>query len=213
MTSGCSDTSNTTNINVFPTPLADFSVNKININTRLFQNNTQSVDPSITYSWTFSDGQSSAAENPVMTFEPSTTGLDSIRACLTVINSYGCSDSICKDFWIWPTNLIVPNAFAPGLDYVGEDALFLPKGHSLEKYEIWIYDKWGALVWHSTKIDPQYKSPGEGWNGKYMGDGEDLPMGVYSWKIEAVFDDGTRWTGQENMHGFQKDYGTLTLIR
>ncbi len=213
MTSGCSDTSNTTNINVFPTPLADFSINKININTRLFQNNTQSVDPSITYSWTFSDGQSSAAENPTMTFEPSTTGLDSIRACLTVINSYGCSDSICKDFWIWPTNLIVPNSFAPGLDYVGEDALFLPKGHSLEKYEIWIYDKWGALVWHSTKIDPQYKSPGEGWNGKYMGDGEDLPMGVYSWKIEAVFDDGTRWTGQENVHGFQKDYGTLTLIR
>jgi PKD repeat protein len=213
MTSGCSDTSGITNINVYPTPVADFNINRVNINTRLFQNLTSFVDSSITYSWTFSDGQTSNEESPTMTFEPSTTGLDSIEACLTVTNSFGCTDSICRKFWVWPTSLVVPNAFAPGLDYVGEDALFLPKGHSLQTYEIWIYDKWGELVWHSTKIDPQYLSPGEGWNGKYLGDGEDLPMGVYAWKINAVFDDGTRWNGQSNVHGLVKDYGTLTLLR
>jgi hypothetical protein len=146
-----------------------------------------------------------------MTFEPSNTGLDSIRACLKVINSFGCSDSICKSFWVWPTNLIVPNAFAPELNYVGEDAIFLPKGHSLDQYEIWIYDKWGNQVWYSNDIDPVIKSPAAGWDGTF--NGEPLPMGVYAWKIRAVFDDGTRWTGTENVYGVEKASGTLTLIR
>jgi hypothetical protein len=38
-------------------------------------------------------------------------------------------------------------------------------------------------------------------------------MGVYAWKIRAVFDDGTRWTGTENVYGIEKASGTLTLIR
>ena len=211
MTSGCRDTSAITIINVYPTPSADFSINRVNINTRRFQNQTTYVDSSITYSWTFSDGQSSSDESPTMTFEPSNTGLDSIRACLKVINSFGCSDSICKSFWVWPTNLIVPNAFAPELNYVGEDAIFLPKGHSLDQYEIWIYDKWGNQVWYSNDIDPVIKSPAEGWDGTF--NGEPLPMGVYAWKIRAVFDDGTRWTGTENVYGVEKASGTLTLIR
>jgi len=211
MTSGCKDTSATTIINIYPTPSADFTINRVNINTRRFQNLTTYVDSNVTYSWTFSDGQSSSDESPTMTFEPSNTGLDSIRACLKVINSFGCEDSICKSFWVWPTNLIVPNAFAPELHYVGEDAIFLPKGHSLDQYEFWIYDKWGNQVWYSNDIDPVIKSPAEGWDGTF--NGEPLPMGVYAWKIRAVFDDGTRWTGSENVYGVKKASGTLTLIR
>ena len=86
--------------------------------------------------------------------------------------------------WVWPTNLIVPNAFAPDLNYIGEDALFLPKGHSLKEYEIWIYDQWGSVVWYSNKIDPDIKSPAEGWDGKHMDSGEPLPMGVYAGEFE-----------------------------
>ena len=129
-----------------------------------------------------------------------------------MINSFGCSDSICKSFWVWPTNLVVPNAFAPGLNYVGEDAVFIPKGHSLDQYEIWIYDKWGNEVFYSDKIDNGIKSPGEEWNGTDK-NGEPMAMGVYAWKIRAVFDDGTRWTGQSNVHGIIKTFGTLTLLR
>ena len=212
MTSGCKDTSATTIINIYPTPSADFTINRVNINTRRFQNLTTYVDSNVTYSWTFSDGQSSSDESPTMTFEPSNTGLDSIRACLKVINSFGCEDSICKSFWVWPTNLVVPNAFAPGINYVGEDAVFLPKGHSLDQYEIWIYDKWGNEVFYSSKIDPSIKSPGEPWDGTDK-NGEPLAMGVYAWKIRAVFDDGTRWTGQSNVYGIIKTFGTLTLLR
>ena len=43
--------------------------------------------------------------------------------------------------------------------------------------------------------------------------GEPAPMGVYAWKIRATFRDGFIWTGQENVHGIKRTYGTLTLIR
>jgi len=46
-----------------------------------------------------------------------------------------------------------------------------------------------------------------------MDSGEPLPMGVYAWRIRALFDNNEFWTGQDNTHGFQKAYGTLTLIR
>jgi len=213
MASGCLDTSAHTTINVYPTPDADFTISQVNIDTRTFVNLTSFVDSSITYYWTFSDGQTSTDISPTIRFEPSTSGLDSIKACLYVVNSFGCADSICKSFWVWPTNLIVPNAFAPDLNYIGEDALFLPKGHSLKEYEIWIYDQWGSLVWYSNEIDPDIKSPAEGWDGKHMDSGEPLPMGVYAWRIRALFDNNEFWTGQDNTHGFQKAYGTLTLIR
>tara|TARA_B110000259_G_C13884879_1_gene350514 strand:- start:128 stop:772 length:645 start_codon:yes stop_codon:yes gene_type:complete len=214
MTSGCSDSSSTTILNVYPTPSPGFTIDNVNINTRNFVNTSQFNDSSITYYWTFSDGQTSNEQSPTASFEPSTTaGIDSIRACLYISNSYGCNDSICKSFWIWSTNLTVPNAFAPELDYVGDDALFLPKGHSLSQYELWIYDKWGNNVFYTDSIDPFLKSPSDGWNGNDIKTGEPVPMGVYAWRIKAVFDDGTRWTGQESVYGVTKTYGTLTLIR
>ena len=213
MTSGCSDSSSSTILNVYPTPSPGFTIDNVNINTRNFVNTSQLIDSNITYYWTFSDGQTSNQQNPTASFEPSTIAGDSIRACLYISNSYGCSDSICKSFWIWSTNLIVPNAFAPELDYVGDDALFLPKGHSLSQYELWIYDKWGNNVFYTDSIDPFLKSPANGWNGNDIKTGEPVPMGVYAWRIKAVFDDGTRWTGQESVYGVTKTYGTLTLIR
>ena len=214
MTSGCSDSSSSTILNVYPTPSAGFTINRVNINTRSFVNSSQFIDSSITYYWTFSDGQTSNEQSPTVSFEPSTTaGIDSITACLYVSNSYGCSDSICSSIWVWPTNLTVPNAFAPDLDYVGDDALFLPKGHSLDQYELWIYDKWGNNVFYTNEIDPIIKSPSEGWNGNDIKTGEPVPMGVYAWRIRALFDDGTRWTGQKSVYDITKAYGTLTLIR
>ena len=91
--------------------------------------------------------------------------------------------------------------------------IFLPKGHSLDQYELWIYDKWGNNVFYTNEIDPIIKSPSEGWNGNDIKTGEPVPMGVYAWRIRAVFDDGTRWTGQKSVYDITKAYGTLTLIR
>ncbi|MCE2497147.1 MAG: gliding motility-associated C-terminal domain-containing protein [Flavobacteriales bacterium] len=60
-------------------------------------------------------------------------------------------------------------------------------------YALFIYDRWGGLIFEST--DPQI-----GWDGTF--DGEELPMGIYPCSIEYTFD------GQV----FRKA-GALTLIR
>jgi hypothetical protein len=83
----------------------------------------------------------------------------------------------------------------------------------LDIYELWIYDKWGNLVYFSDKIQEPFMSPAEGWNGLFMGNGDPLPMGVYTWRINASFLDNKRWKGQMNSHGEVLTYGTLTLLR
>jgi streptogramin lyase len=107
--------------------------------------------------------------------------------------------------------LDVPNALAPDINYAGEDAVFLPKGHSLMEYELTIFDKWGNIVFTTTALDAN-GIPSEAWNGRLNNIGNPLPMGAYVWKIVAVFDDGTSWLTERTKIG-KRDYGTVTLIR
>ncbi len=211
MTSGCADSSAKLMLNVYPTPQPDFSVNYINITTREFENLTVSQDPNVQVFWTFSDGQTSTEYSPVMRFNASFDQLDSIEACLYVVNSLNCGDSLCKSFWIWPYNLRVPNAFAPEIDYAQDDNSFIAKGHSLKEFEIWVYDQWGNEVFYSNALDAD-KMPAEAWDGT-DGRGNAYPMGVYAWRVRALFDDDHRWEGQANEYGQVRTYGTLTLIR
>jgi hypothetical protein len=114
--------------------------------------------------------------------------------------------------WIWPAQLHVPNAFAPELPYVEDDNLFAPKGHSLMAYDLKIYDKWGSVVYSTNALDADGK-PSEPWNGRVFNTGELLPMGAYVWTIEATYNDGTLWPGQENKFGESRRYGTVMLMR
>jgi gliding motility-associated-like protein len=108
--------------------------------------------------------------------------------------------------------LFVPNAFNPG-NMSDEVAVFKPKGTNLKSYSIEIFDRWGNLLWSSTKLDSK-GAPAEAWDGKLHG--EVLKQDVYLWKISAQFRDGEIWDGHnagnsENMP--QAKAGTVTLIR
>jgi hypothetical protein len=139
-------------------------------------------------------------------------GIDTINVCLAIENGYGCRDTICKPLWLWKAQLSVPNAFTPNLDYVEDDNVFAPKGHSLGTYKLSIYNKWGNLVYYTDKVDSD-GIPIEPWNGRFMNTGDPLPMGAYVWKIYAVFNDGTRWLGEEDAYEIIRDFGTVTLLR
>gem|GEM_PF-3319291 len=212
MFSGCSDTAYTPNVEVYLTPNADFTYTLLNYRTLAFQNTSTDLDTSSTYLWTFGDGNSSTDFAPVHTYRPEDLGKDSIEVCLIITNYFGCSDTLCRNQWIWPAQLNVPNAFAPELVYVEDDNLFAPKGHSLQSYELKIFDKWGNLVYQTTALDAK-GIPSEPWNGQLNNTGELLPMGVYVWTIEAYYNDGTRWPGQEDKFGQTRRYGTVTLLR
>ena len=212
-TSGCTYFSSGLNVLVHDLPYPDFSyINYNNLQLGLI-NNSVPLDSNFIYQWSLSNGQLSYDFEPNFQLPQLSNNYDSIRVCLLVESIQSCTNSLCKNLWIWESSLYVPNAFAPDLNYVGEDNMFLPKGHNLDIYELWIYDKWGNLVYYSDKIESLYNSPLEGWNGLFMGTGEPMPLGVYSWRINAIFLDNKRWLGQENSFGEILTYGTLTLLR
>ena len=94
-----------------------------------------------------------------------------------------------------------------------EDGRSIVKGVNLYRYRIEVYDAWGDLIWESDAlIDGR---PAASWNGRNKGNPnlELCPAGAYTWKIDAVFKDGTKWKGSDNGDGNSKPYGTVTLIR
>jgi PKD repeat protein len=211
MTSGCSDEVLSQAVTVHPTPEAGFRIDRVNLRTRQMVNLTVTSDPNTQYTWYFGDGITSNDFEPLHVYDPNQSGLDSLDVCLVATNSFGCSDSACTTLWLWPAQLDVPNALAPDITYAGEDAVFLPKGHSLKEYELTIFDKWGNIVFVSTSLDGS-GIPNEAWNGRLNNTGDPLPMGAYVWKIRAIFDDGTNWLTERTKIG-KRDYGTVTLIR
>lgn len=128
---------------------------------------------------------------------------------LVAINEFGCSDTTSQQIFVdILTNLYVPNAFVPG-HMNPELNKFRPKAFNLKLYKIWVYDTWGNLLWYSDKlINGQ---PLEGWDGTYGG--KTMKSDSYVWKIEAEFDDNTKWHGVLKNNGKVKTFGNIVLLR
>jgi PKD repeat protein len=208
----CTDSTHSADtVTVHPKPSVDFEMVKLNWRKIQFNNLTNPIGGN-TYSWDFGDGAKSTDLSPSHEYLESLVGEDTLVICLAATNAFGCADTLCKPLWLWKAQLAVPNAFSPDLDYVGDDNVFAPKGHSLGTYRLEIYDKWGNMVYRTDAVDAD-GIPTQPWNGRYMNNGDPLPMGAYVWKIYAVFNDGTRWVGQEDVFQVVRDFGTVTLLR
>jgi gliding motility-associated-like protein len=113
---------------------------------------------------------------------------------LVTTSSNGCTstgsltvdiDLPCKDFF-------VPNVFSPNGDGINDT--YLIKAEFMSYYEIWIYNRWGKLVFNST-------NPADPWDGNI--NGKNAAAGVYYYILKATCIDGQY---------FKKD-GYLQLIR
>lgn len=87
----CSDTSNTIQVIVKPSPVAFFT-SSIEGDQVIFSSAGTTGDVTI-YNWNFGDGTSSSDANPVHTYASS----DSFHVCLTVYNGSNCSFTICNE--------------------------------------------------------------------------------------------------------------------
>jgi gliding motility-associated-like protein len=67
----------------------------------------------------------------------------------------------------------VPNIFTPNGDELND--IFKVKGKNILELTMYIYDKWGDLVFYTENID-------EGWDGRYMN--KDLPTDTYKYIIQ-----------------------------
>jgi len=157
------------------------------------------------YSWDFGNSTSSTDENPVATFTED--GTYTIK--LISLNQPGCTDTTFFEYKLLFKGLYVPNAFSPTNDNLGV-RLFKPIGMNLKQYHVMVFDIWGHMMWESIKIDDTGQ-PAEGWDGTF--DGNLMPQGNYIWKIVALFEDDTSWSGSDIGKGNYSTTGTVTLIR
>lgn len=192
---------------VHPKPTADFEISPDsnrylpNENAIKLINKSNAGDDE-TYFWTIIENETITNFE---TFSPGYTysklGTHPIR--LVVTSKFGCRDSINHQVTVNSRrNFEVPNAFMPDISgpnggyYDPRDPtsrVFHPHSEGVVQYELYIYNRWGELVFTSRDIDI-------GWDG-YV-DNKLASQDVYVWKAKVTFIDGT-----------QKTYaGDVTLI-
>jgi len=128
----------------------------------------------IYHQWTFDYGDTSNELDPIYTYL--TPGEHEVTLFVRDIN--GCTDQITRT--IIPTfHIYAPNAFTPNLD--GTNDLFLVKGMGIEEFELFIYNRWGELLYHTDDID-------QGWDGTYKGSLVQNGSYVFLVKAKNYFD-------------------------
>lgn len=134
----------------------------------------ESIDAN-SWAWDFGDGSDPSYEqNPVHEFSDSGTFV--VR--LIVVSGAGCSDTILSIVRVDMEFIInVPNAFTPNGDGINDG--FIATGIGYTDYDMWILDRWGRKIYHST--DKKVA-----WDGTYFGNGNQCQADVYEWVLDVL---------------------------
>lgn len=184
-------------ITVYPVPDAQFSATPQI--TTVSQTNVDFTDLSVgnpvTWSWSFGTGDpadSSNIQNP--SFQYTQEYGSTYPVVLVVTNQYGCVDSATLDVIVQPEfTFYVPNAFTPNGDGINE--VFFGQGIGIAKYEMWIFDRWGNLIFTCTDIN-------QSWDGTVQGkNGQLCQIDTYVWKVAItdVFDKKHKFIGHVSL--------------
>lgn len=79
--------------------------------------------------------------------------------------------------------LEIPNLITPDSPS-GSNRVFKVKYQSLVSFELWVFNRWGNELFHTT-------DPSEGWDGTYGG--SIVPTGAYYYLVKAEGTDGERY--------------------
>ncbi|MEI6696662.1 MAG: gliding motility-associated C-terminal domain-containing protein [Bacteroidota bacterium] len=167
-----------------PGPLANFSVDP---DFQIYTGETVTFSfhdlshGSISYwSWNFDDA-SAFGNVPNPTHDYNVVG--NYKITLIVMDTNACIDSMSKVIIVRDVfTFYIPNSFTPNGDGVND--VFSPKGYNVDasKFEMYIYNRWGNLVystknWNGATADP--------WDGSYNNSGNlnEVFEGVYVYKI------------------------------
>ncbi len=209
-TLNCSDPLTRTDyIRIVGPPKAEFTVlpaATINIPDYTFSFKNQSTEGAETFKWTFGDGTESTLKDPTHKYADTGKFVVTLRA----YNQTGCVDSLQNEVRIVgvPGYLFVPNSFIPGSTSVPLTN-FMAKGSGMASWKMTIFNKWGQVIWETTKLDDG--KPLEGWDGTY--NGVQQPQGIYFWKIDVQFINGTEWKGMSYDKSPPRRTGQIYLIR
>ncbi len=168
------------NINLHPQPDANFTFDpgpETDVfNTKVNFTNTTEYGAPLDYEWYISTFATFSTKDAY--FEFPTNGGKRFVNCLKVENEQGCRDSICKELYIkYEVLLFVPNTFTPNNDDVNETFLPVVEGLKTEGYKLFIFNRWGELMFSTT-------SQTEGWDGKYKG--KTVDEDAYIWRVVGI---------------------------
>jgi gliding motility-associated-like protein len=179
-------------------PKADFSFKLSNYPNIPFTNLSSAA---VRYLWDF--GQPTSATNTSTDINPThnygeTT--ESYKVCLMAFDAIDCMDSICKMIPI-RSSVKIPNVFTPD-NADGKNDAFDIDIEGWEKYELYIYNRWGTMVFEG--FTDGFYNDGINWDGRDKNDGSKCPEGTYFvvFKYKLI-------TEPED----QTYHGTVTLIR
>jgi len=207
---GCSNTVVIPNyINLVAPPQSIFTVlpgNELSIPNFTFSFKDASLNGAGSWEWNFGDGTTSTLQNPTHTY----ANVGDYMVTLKILNKEGCSGSSVQAVRIIgvPGFLYVPNSFMPA-SQKNELQTFKAKGRGIESWTMTIFNKWGQVLWETTKLSDG--APLEGWDGRY--NGQEQPQGVYFWKIDLKFINGGEWKGMTYDSSAPKKTGNIYLIR
>lgn len=106
---------------------------------------------------------------------------------LKVTDENGCSasDSLFVELILnYPA--YIPNAFTPDGDDIN-DFFTAYSSEAAANMNLRIYDRWGGLLFDGRQLPPGVESAG--WDGRFRG--QDMSTGIYVYRIELQFIDGT----------------------
>lgn len=103
------------------------------------------------------DGVDQGEDDPVFHFVAS-PDVDTVRIGIAASND-ACADTAEKAIPVLRYLLMFPNVFTPNL---GTNSRFGPIGFNVTDYELWVFDRRGALVFHSTAMEDTWDGTSDG---------------------------------------------------
>ncbi|HOY33021.1 MAG TPA: gliding motility-associated C-terminal domain-containing protein [Bacteroidales bacterium] len=180
---------------LIPGPKADFTLYPpvTTIDDPVFRFTDCSTGIISNWLWNFGDNSTSTIKNPYHSYD----AIGKYNITLTIFNQSGCLDSITKTAIVFDrTTLFVPNCFTPNGDGIND--YFYVAGQNVTDFAIFIFNRWGGLVYHSDDLSCR-------WDGTFKG--AVVPEDVYTWLINYSED----WGGMFSLPKSKK--GTLTVVR
>jgi len=189
--------SDSTYITVKEMPKADFEFTTESCSREFsFKNKSENF---INPDWDFGDSSSSSEQDPKHRFVKD----GQFRVLLTVTHpTSGCNDTQSTIIAIYGNpalTLKIPNVFTPNSDNSNDCYTVGGITPGCDEAEIWIYDRWGILVFNGIL-------PGNCWNGKLHNNMGTLPDGTYYYILNLR-------SKNPDIAAEQKIEGVIRLIR
>lgn len=178
-------------VNVFENVVADFIADPQP--TTIFNTTIQFTDGSsgnpVYWHWDFGGLDSSNLQNPSYQFPNEEPGCYDV--ILIANNANNCPDTDTMEVCIGPEfTIFFPNSFTPTGDGLNDG--FIGVGIGIKKYEMWIFDRWGNMIYYTDDINKP-------WDGAIQG--RPCQIDTYVWKanVTDVFDKKHKFIGHVNL--------------